>query len=163
LREEHVGCMDKYETAHDAWKERRKAEAAAAGPEPAKPILPRVVCSDITVERLGELLEQNPRGLLCSRDELSGWFGSFSRYKARGGASDLPAWLEMNRAGPLTIDRKTSEKKVLFIDRAAVSVCGTIQPGIQAKAVRGDFLDSGLDDHFTSSPPLSGQTYPDFP
>src|SRR5262249_5136593 len=102
------------------------------------------VCSDTTVERLGELLEENPRGLLCARDELSGWLGSFSRYKGNAAGSDLPAWLEFHRAGPVTIDRKTSEKKTLFIDRAAVSVCGTIQPGILAKAMRGDFLDSGL-------------------
>lgn len=144
LKTDHAARMAEYQTAHEEWKSRKARDAANAGPEPEKPILPRVVCSDITLERLGELLEQNPRGILCARDELAGWFGSFSRYKGKAGASDLPAWLEMHCAGPLTIDRKTSEKKVLFIDRAAVSVSGTIQPGILAKAVRGDFLDSGF-------------------
>jgi hypothetical protein len=144
LQTEHAARMAQYESEHEEWKNRKKRDAANAGPEPEKPIMPRVVCSDITVERLGELLEQNPRGILCARDEQAGWFNSFTRYKGKGGASDLPAWLEMHRASMVIIDRKTSVKQTLFIDRAAVSVCGTIQPGILAKAVRGDFLDSGL-------------------
>lgn len=144
LKAEYEARIGEYQTRHDQWKERKNRDSANTGPEPEKPILPRVVCSDITVERLGELLEQNPRGILCARDELAGWFGSFARYKGRTGGTDLPAWLEFHRAGTVTIDRKTSEKKTLFIDRAASSVCGTIQPGILAKAVRGDFLDSGF-------------------
>lgn len=144
LKAEHAAQLEKYLADYEEWKQRKARDAASAGPEPEKPILPRVVCSDITIERLGELLEQNARGILCARDELAGWFGSFARYKGKAGGTDLPAWLEFHRAGPMTIDRKTSEKKTLFIDRAAVSVCGTIQPGILAKAVRGDFLDSGF-------------------
>jgi hypothetical protein len=144
FRSDHDLRMVEYQTIHEEWKARKKRDAANAGPEPEKPIQPRVVSTDLTVESLAELLEQNPRGILCARDELAGWFGSFVKYKSKSGASDLPNWLEMHRAGPLTVDRKTAEKKTLFIDRAAVSVCGTIQPGILAKTVRGDFLESGL-------------------
>lgn len=144
LRVEHAARLTEYLALHEEWKARKGRDAASAGPEPEKPILPRVVCSDTTIERLGELLSENTRGILNARDEQAGWFGSFARYKSKGGASDLPAWLEFFRAGPVTIDRKTSEKKTLFIDRAAVSVTGTIQPGILAKLVQGDFLDSGL-------------------
>jgi hypothetical protein len=144
LKAEYAMRLDEYEANYELWKERKRHDAANAGPEPDKPVMGRVVCSDITVERLAELLEQNPRGLLCSRDELAAWFASFTRYKGATGGSDLPTWLSMHRAGPLIVDRKTSVKQTLLIPRAAVSVTGTIQPGILAKAVRGDFLDSGL-------------------
>src|SRR5262249_23601142 len=41
------------------------------GPAPDKPVQRRIVCSDITIEKLAEVLEANPRGLLVARDELS--------------------------------------------------------------------------------------------
>jgi hypothetical protein len=144
LRTEHAGQLTKYLAGLEQWKARKGKDGSTAGPEPEKPILPRVVCNDTTIERLAELLDENPRGLLLARDELAGWFGSFARYKGKGGGSDLTDWLSMHRANPVTIDRKTTERKSMFIPRAAVSVAGTIQPAILAKAVRGDFLDSGL-------------------
>jgi hypothetical protein len=144
LKAQHDARMAEYQTLHEQWKERKNRDPANAGPEPEKPILSRVVCGDTTVERLGELLEENPRGLLCARDELACWFGSFVRYKSRGAASDLPIWLEFHRAGTAIIDRKASGKPTQFIDHAAVSVCGTTQPRILAKTMRGDFLASGL-------------------
>ncbi|GAG45810.1 unnamed protein product, partial [marine sediment metagenome] len=67
----------------------------------------RYLCSDITVEAIAELLEANPRGLLLCRDELSGWVASFDAYKQKGRAGDTAHWLEMHRAGPVIVDRKT--------------------------------------------------------
>src|SRR5262249_7185325 len=66
-----------------------------------KPVLRRVVCSDTTIEKLAEVLEDNPRGILVGRDELSAWFASFCRYKGKAGGTDLPNWLEMHRAGTI--------------------------------------------------------------
>ena len=68
----------------------------AANPE-TKTSERRVLCSDITIEKLGGILEVSPRGLLLWRDELDGWFQSFKRYKS-GGGSDRPQWLEMHGA-----------------------------------------------------------------
>ena len=106
-----------------------------------KPIRERITCSDTTIEKLAELLEDNQRGLLLERDELNGWLLSFSRYRSSG--SDLPQWLSMFRAGPITYDRKTGERSSVHVPRAAVSVTGGIQPGVLVKAFSADFLDAG--------------------
>jgi hypothetical protein len=107
-------------------------------------VLQRVVVSDTTIEKLAEILEDNPRGTLVGRDELAGWLGSFTRYKGRNSGSDLPNWLEMHRAGTVIIDRRTAERKLQFIPRASVSVTGGIQPGVLARVLTAEFLDAGL-------------------
>ncbi|WP_345119681.1 DUF3987 domain-containing protein, partial [Bartonella pachyuromydis] len=39
----------------------------------------RLIVNDVTVEKLGELLKENPRGLLMVRDELSGFLANLER------------------------------------------------------------------------------------
>src|SRR5207245_1286528 len=73
--------------------------------------------------------------------EQSGWVDSFNQYKARGGA-DLANWLEMHRAGPVMVDRKYGGS--VYVPHAAVSVCGTIQPGILRKALNLQNRAAGL-------------------
>ena len=74
---------------------------------------------------LAVLLEQQPRGLLMARDELSGWVNSFDAYKSCRGA-DVVHWLSMHRAGNVIWDRKTG-RHVIDVPRAAVSITGGIQ------------------------------------
>src|SRR5690606_28093902 len=50
-----------------------QAEAEAACFDDEAPTEPRIVANDATVEKLGELLNANPRGLVQFRDELAGW------------------------------------------------------------------------------------------
>jgi DNA polymerase I-like protein with 3'-5' exonuclease and polymerase domains len=137
-----------YDKELEEYKERKtdakKKKIAFEGDPPEKPTLKRVIVSDTTIEKLGALLEENPRGLLVARDELSGWLGSFTRYKGKSGGSDLPNWLEMFNAGTVVIDRKTPEKPTLFIQRAAVSIAGGIQPGVLTRALDDNAFDSGL-------------------
>jgi DNA polymerase-1 len=56
----------------------------------------------------------------------------------------LPQWLEMHRAGVVIVDRKTTERKTMFIRRAAVSVTGGIQPDVLKRALTPEFLEAGL-------------------
>jgi DNA polymerase-1 len=125
-------------------KKQAEKEGTDPGEPPEAPVLRRIVCSDSTIEKLAEILEDNVRGILMARDELAGWLGSFSRYKGKQGGTDLPAWLEFFRAGNVLIDRKTAERKNTFVERAAVSVTGGIQPGVLARALTPEFLDAGL-------------------
>jgi hypothetical protein len=113
---------------------------------------PRYVTSDATVQAVGELLRDNPRGVLMARDELDGWFQSFTRYSARG-ASDRPQWLELHRAGTLLLDRVTRERGALRVRRACCSVCGTIQPQIYARALDAEALAAGLGARFLAAAP----------
>src|SRR5262249_14719903 len=66
------------------------------------------------------------------------------RYKGKGGGTDLPQWLEGYYAGTVVVDRKTGDKPTLFIPRAAVSVTGTITPGMLARMLSPDYLEAGL-------------------
>ena len=98
----------------------------------------------MTVEKLAQVLEDNPRGTLLLRDELAAWFGSFTRYKGKQGGSDVPNWLEMHRAGCLIVDRKTGDRPSIFVPRAATCVTGGIQPGTLARCLTVENLDAGL-------------------
>jgi hypothetical protein len=146
--------LQDFRAQHDQYAEdlaayraaKRTASKAGDGPgaPPQAPAMRRVVCSDCTIEKLAEVLEDNPRGTLVARDELAGWLGSFTRYKGKQGGSDLPAWLEMHRAGTVVVDRKTGDRPTLYVPHAAVSVTGGIQPGVLARSLSADFLDAGL-------------------
>lgn len=48
-------------------------------PDEEEPCLCRYIVNDPTVEKLGELLNQNPHGLLLFRDELTGWLRTLER------------------------------------------------------------------------------------
>lgn len=123
---------------------KRKAKENGNSDVPDEPTLKRLVCSDTTIEKLAELLEDNPRGLLVARDELAGWLGSFERYKGKAGGTDRPNWLEMHRAGTIAVDRKTGERRTIFVRHAAVSVTGGIQPGVLARSLTADSIEAGL-------------------
>jgi hypothetical protein len=149
LLDKHKAAMEAFEAAKAMHEKELKACARGAGTDPGpmveKPVCKRFVCSDITIERLAEILQDNPRGVLVHRDELAGWVGSFGRYRGKGGGSDLPAWLEMHRAETVIVDRKGDDRKTVFVPRAAVSVSGGIQPGTLARVVATEeALESGL-------------------
>jgi hypothetical protein len=107
--------------------------------EPEKPVRPRLVVTDATIESLARLLSQHPRGLLFSRDELSGWLESFNRYSSGG---DRPFWIESYGGRYYVVDRQKNDEplKVPFL---SISVVGGIQPDKLAKLLmNGD--DDGL-------------------
>jgi DNA polymerase-1 len=148
LLKEYKALLGQYQEERADYDKRKRAfqkgEGGDPGDPPEEPTCPRLVCSDITIERLAEILEDNRRGTLLFRDELSGWFNSFTRYKGKAGGSDLPNWLEMFRAETIIVDRKTGERRTLFIPRAAVSLTGGIQPGTLARAMTAEFREAGL-------------------
>ena len=85
----------------------------------------RYVVNDSTVEKLGEILRDNPEGVTLVRDEATAWLSSFDR---SGRESDRGFWLEAaNGTGPLTVDRLT--RGTVYIPRVCAGVMGTIQPG----------------------------------
>ena len=147
LKGEHDDALAKYQrelAAHKEIERKAKNRAGEAAEPPAKPVLQRVLCGDTTIEKLGELLADNPRGLLVTQDELDGWLKSFHRYKGKQGSSDMPSWLQLHRAGALIVDRKTGDRPTLMVDRAAVSIAGGIQPGVLARALSQECLEAGL-------------------
>src|SRR5712691_471409 len=94
-------------------------------PEAPAPGERRYVVNDATVEKLGELLNQNPNGLLLFRDELSGFLRLMDR---PGHENDRGFYCEAwNGSGAYIYDRLG--RGTLRIEAACVSVLGGIQPG----------------------------------
>jgi hypothetical protein len=85
----------------------------------------RYLTQDSTVEKLGELLQENPRGLLVLRDELAGWLRTLER-PGREGEREfyLEAW---NGTGGFTFDRIA--RGTVHIDALTLTILGAIQPG----------------------------------
>jgi hypothetical protein len=132
-----------YTTALAKWETEKETARTGKTATPPKPTLRRILVSDITIEKLSDVLRENPRWVVIARDELSGWFKSFTRYKDSGG-SDLPNWLSLHRAGGLIVDRKSGDVKTTIIPRAGVSICGTIQPAILERELNQEAHDAGL-------------------
>jgi putative DNA primase/helicase len=89
-----------------------------------EPIARRYVVNDATVEKLGELLNQNPVGLLCVRDELG---ALLARLDSEDHASErgffLTAW-----AGKQGYNYDRIGRGTLRIEAACLSVIGAVTP-----------------------------------
>lgn len=130
-----------YEKELAAWK--RLKEAGEPPVKPEEPQADRSWCDDSTIEALAVLLQQNPRGLLLVRDELAGWLGSFDRY-SQGKGADAAKWLEMFGGRSIMVDRKSGQSKTIYVQRAAVSVTGGIQPETLRRALGVEHRENGL-------------------
>lgn len=85
----------------------------------------RYTTSDATVEKLGELLQENPRGLLLTRDEVAGWLRTLDRPGREG---DREFYLEgWNGTGSFTVDR--IGRGSIHVPAVCISIVGGIQPG----------------------------------
>lgn len=92
--------------------------------EPDKPIWKRYKTNDATIEKLSELLADNPRGLLLYRDELIGLLASWEQDGREGDRSFfLEAW---NGDGSLTSDR--IGRGTVHTKNLCLSVFGSTQP-----------------------------------
>ena len=130
-----------YEREMTAWK-RSKTETDPPV-KPAYPVADRYWADDVTVEALAVLLLNQWRGLLLPRDELSGWLGSFDRY-SQGKGGDAAKWLEMFGGRPMMVDRKSGNQPTIYVDRAAVSIAGGIQPETLRRALGVEHRENGL-------------------
>ena len=138
-REEFDAESKRYEIERAVAKVERSENPKAAKSETAKPSCSiRPACSeptpatarrqpvnDSTVEKLGEILNANPRGILLFRDELTGWLRTLDREK-RGDRALSTSKRGMG-SGSFTYDR--IGRGTVHIPAACVSILGGIQPG----------------------------------
>jgi hypothetical protein len=98
----------------------------------------RFITQDATVEKLGELLRENPRGLLVLRDELAGGLRTLERPGREG---DREFYLESwNGTGGYTFDR--IGRGTVRVPAVCLSILGGIQPGKLSRYIR-ESLDGG--------------------
>ncbi|MDY6830985.1 MAG: YfjI family protein, partial [Thermodesulfobacteriota bacterium] len=117
--------------------------------EVAAPQLKRYIANDTSPASLGELLRQNPNGLLVFRDEVVSLLKSLDREgQEEGRGFYLTAW---NGDSPYTFDR-IGRGLNLHIPAVCLSVLGGTQPGRLSEyirqAVKGGAADDGLIQRF---------------
>lgn len=97
------------------------------------PLERRYIVNDSSIEKLGELLNENPRGLLIHRDELTAWLKTLDR---DGHEADRGFYLEgWTGNQPFVYDR--IGRGTVRIKAVTLSILGTIQPGPLAAYLRG--------------------------
>jgi hypothetical protein len=100
----------------------------------AEPILKRYSVTNATPEALGELMRQNPQGLLLERDEIMGFLRDLDREDhADHRAFMLETWAGN---GAFTFDR-IGRGFNLHIPAMCLSIIGTTQPGCLRAYVSG--------------------------
>lgn len=104
--------------------------------------------NDSTTEKLGELLAENPNGLLVFRDELHGFLRTIDNEQR---PNDRAFYLEgFNGTGSYRYDR--IKRGTIDIQNHVISLLGTIQPGRLAsyihQAIRQGSGDDGLAQRF---------------
>jgi Protein of unknown function (DUF3987) len=93
--------------------------------EPETPAQRRYMTNDATIEKIAEILRDNPDGILYYRDELMGWLRSLDK---AGREADRAFYLEAwNGNGSFSVDR--IGRGSLHVPAVCVSVLGGIQPG----------------------------------
>lgn len=101
--------------------------------EPEKPTRPRIIVNDSTVAKLGELLNENPSGLLLVRDEIAGWL---AQMRGEDGQADRAFYLEcFDGCGQYIFDR--IGRGTLLITSTTLAIIGGIQPSKIAPLIRG--------------------------
>jgi Protein of unknown function (DUF3987) len=155
--DEYNAALKQYESELESWKIRSKAceevykndyknslkkETQSQKPVkrhieemPTEPKKRRYKTQDATTQKLGEILLDNPQGLLLYRDELAGWLISFEK---NGREGDRQFFLE-SWSGNQAFDVDRIERGSLHIPALCLSIFGSIQPG-----PLGQYINSAL-------------------
>jgi len=158
--------FEKWQLAHDAWaldckvsamqdeaNEKRAKGLAAKDPAaarallepmatPAEPTARRFIVNDATVEKLGELMTQNPWGTLSYRDELYGLLTGLDKQGQEGSRAFYLQSYDGNQG--YTFDR--IGRGTVHIPRVCLAMIGGIQPGRVQEYVRGAVAGGSADD-----------------
>lgn len=132
-----------YRRQHDISMENWKEVGDKQAPLPPKK---QLIVNDITIERLGYVMKENPRGLILAMGELMQWSNSFDQYRGSKG-SDRQKWLTIfTGSEPLIIQRVGTNKGGvdLYIPNPMVAVLGGLQPSLIRPLVGADGLHSRL-------------------
>jgi phage/plasmid primase-like uncharacterized protein len=109
---------------------------------PAEPLARRYVVNDATVEKLGELMQQNPWGILSYRDELYGLLTGMDKPGQEGARAFMLQSYDGNQG--YTFDR--IGRGTVHIPRVCLAMIGGIQPSRIQEYVRGAVTGGSADD-----------------
>lgn len=136
-REQSRGELSQWDMLHAAKKKSSKDDTSRESSVPDRPPMRRAIVEDTTIEAMSEILKDNPQGVLCVRDELTGWLGSMDAYKGSkaGASADRANWLELYNGGPRNVDRLV--RGSVSIQNWSACLIGGIQPDMLRRVVAG--------------------------
>ncbi len=125
--------------------------------EISKPSKTQFIASDITIEALVELHEENKNAVAVFKDELAGWLKDMNKYRA---GSDLEFWLSSWSNKGIALNRKTAKSS--FVESPVIPILGGVQPGILNQFYTEENKDNGFVDRIlTCFPHLDVEGYND--
>lgn len=95
------------------------------GPRPTEPVYKHVTVSDVTIEKLADVL-MTSKGVVLAIDELAGWVRGMDQYRG-GKGSDRQHFLSLWSSTTIKVDRKNSPVPIL-VESPCLGVVGGIQP-----------------------------------
>jgi hypothetical protein len=154
LHEEQTRLYENYRREHQAYE-----DGVDDVPKPKERTL---YVADITVEKLASVLQENPRGVVVDRDELTGWVRSMDQYRSGKGA-DRQFWLSAWSGDPVSVHRKSQEAGPVRVAHPFLGVVGGLPPDLLT-AMRGEraIADGFMDRILFSYPqeyPAAGETW----
>lgn len=148
----YIDQMDRYKN-YQALDKQKKEDYE----EVKKPDKGQFIASDITIEALVELHEENKNAVGVFKDELAGWLKDMNKYRA---GSDLEFWLSSWSNKGMALNRKTSKSS--FVESPVIPILGGIQPGILNQFYTEENKDNGFVDRIlTCFPELDVEEYND--
>ncbi len=108
-----------------------------------KPALTRIVSTDPTVEALGPILSQNPRGMILVKDEMSQWVTSMDQYKG-GKGGDRQFYLSAWKGEPVYIDRAKNLGEPIVVPHPFLTVVGGLTPDMLTAFSESKGRDDGF-------------------
>jgi hypothetical protein len=140
-KRDHETKRTRAKAEYDNWKAKVEEAVEAGRPvpdmpasatDPGKYVPMRLVVNDSTVERLAELLQARPHGIVLVRDELAALYMNMSRYN---GGQDDEFWLESWNGQPHTVERMGRN---LDVDHLLIGIVGGMQPDKLVASFEGD-------------------------
>jgi phage/plasmid primase-like uncharacterized protein len=127
-------------------KERTRAKRGESMPErPIQPKRRQAYVDDATVEALGEVLSENPRGIMWRKDELAGLIADLDKYSSGNSGGGTRSRLLSSYDGQEWKTSRTSDpRRNLYIPHAFVGIFGGIQPAMLPKVFEAGA--SGVDE-----------------
>lgn len=120
---------DAYRAALAEWEASGGEDEKGRGRKPAgaPPTPRRIDVENFTLEKLFEILADNPRGILSRHDELAGLLGGLNQYKAGGKGNDREHLISAWNGAAFKLDRKVLGAPPLRVPHPCLSIIGGIQ------------------------------------
>jgi len=88
--------------------------------------VPATFINDATIEKMSEILADNPRGIIAVYEELDTWLGAHDAYRGGQGSKDRGEWLRLFDGGPNQVDR--IKRGSMFVPNWGCSILGATTP-----------------------------------